>query len=196
MRKPQLSRACVALFFLIFLANLASAALITFEGFAPANSLINISPSSPYREAGFTLTPSNANSAVFGPSAASTFSGDPTSWFGFAGGNLITLTGPAQFDVASFLAGRSTISTVPTISLTVVGHQFGGGTLSTTFSGLGAATLETLNWTNLSSMTFLSTSDAGLDNLSVAPSVPEPATLPLLGMGLVSILVRRAFTHP
>ena len=186
--KKRLLLTSVGLFF--GLVDLASAALITFET-APQGSLININPGFPYSEAGFTLTPANANSAVFGTQAASIFPGDPTGWFGFAGDNLITLSGPAHFDVASFLAGRSSISVSQTIDLTVVGNIFGGGTLTATFSGLGAATLESLNWTNLSSLTFSSTSDAGLDNISVTAATPEPATVCLLGAGLAIIFVRR-----
>src|SRR3954453_11630461 len=89
----------------------ATATVITFEGFAPRGSLLNVSPTTPYLEAGFRFTPADANSAVFDALSTTTFPGDSTSWFGFAGANLITMTGPGPFDFGSFLAGRSSIST-------------------------------------------------------------------------------------
>src|SRR5690242_562419 len=130
-------------FWLWPLAVSSPATVLTFEGFAPAGSLVNVNPTAPYEEAGYTLTPLNGNSAVFDAGASSKFPGDNTSWFGFAGGNTITLTGPVPFDLNSALLGPSTIGS-SIINLTVVGHVFGGGTLTVTFNGLTTATLETI----------------------------------------------------
>jgi hypothetical protein len=86
------------------LASSAKATELFFEGFAPAGGLVNVSPGSPYTESGFTLTPSSSESAVF-DAEGNALPGDPTSWFGFAAGNTITLTGPAPFDLNSLLVG-------------------------------------------------------------------------------------------
>ena len=174
---------------LFIFAPSSNAALIQFEGFAPVGSLVNVNPGAPYSEAGFTFTPFNSASAVFDATAASDFPGDSTSWFGFAPGNLITMTGPIPFNLMSLLIGPSTIGS-GNIDATITGNVFGGGTLSATFSGLTTATLETLNWTNLTDVTFSVTSDAGIDDISTA-AVPEPSTLLLLGAGLGALAVRR-----
>ena len=88
----------------------ASAATITFENFAPAGGLVNVNVVAPYTEAGFTLTPSSVQSAVFDSAAAVDFPGDTTDFFGFAEINLITLTGPAPFILNSLLVGPITVS--------------------------------------------------------------------------------------
>jgi hypothetical protein len=163
------------------LAGSLKADIITFEGAAPTGGVLNVSPATPYKEDGFTFTPSNSSSAVFDAGDLSKFPGDTTSWFGFADGNLITMTGPAPFNLNSLLIGPSTIG-IGTINETITADVFGGGTLSATFSGLTTATLETLNWKNLTDVKFSVTSDAGMDNLSVsAGSIPEPGSLLLLG---------------
>jgi hypothetical protein len=76
-----------------FATQLPAATIITFEVIAPPGQVLNVNPSAPYSESGFTLTPSKAESAVF-DAAVGGFPGDTTSWFGFAGFNTITL--PAQ----------------------------------------------------------------------------------------------------
>ncbi len=191
--------------FFLVLASHAAAAVIGFEGVVPVGGSMNVGPTDPYSEAGFTLTPTLYASAVFDPAAGGpTLPGDATAWFGFQGGqpggpfqNLVTLTGPSQFDLASFLAGRSPLAVISAIDLSVTGYVFGGGTLTATFSGLTTATLETLNWTNLTSVVFAASGDAGLDDISVQPSVivvsgaPEPATVLLLGLGLTAVRVCR-----
>ena len=172
-------------FLLWSLAVSSPATVLTFEGFAPAGGLVNVNPTAPYQEAGYTLTPLNSEAAVFDAGASSKFPGDNTSWFGFEGGNTITLTGPVPFDLNSALLGPSTIGS-GIINLTVVGHLFGGGTVTVSFNGLTTATLEAINFTDLQSATLTSNSDAGMDNVSVT-AVPEPSCAWLFGGGLIAL---------
>jgi hypothetical protein len=170
----------------------ASASTITFENFAPAGGLVNVNVVAPYTEAGFTLTPSSAQSAVFDSAAVLDFPGDTTDFFGFAEGNLITLTGPAPFILNSLLIGPNTASSTPTVSMTLLGTLSGGGTLTATFPGLSTATLETLNWANLTSVRFSATNDSALDDIVINQiPVPEPASFSLLCVAALTVGARR-----
>ena len=79
------------------------------------------------------------------------------------------------------------------MSITIVGTLLGGGTLTQTFSGLTAATLESLNWSNLSSVQFRTTDDSALDDISV--TVPEPSLLVLLMTGGMAFIAWRRRTQ-
>jgi len=171
---------------LTLFAGVAPAQVIGFENFAPPGGLVNINPTTPYVEAGFQFLPLNGSSAVFDSANSTTMLGNPSSWFGFAGGNTITLTrlsGP-PFSLTSLLAGPSSIAQGNPVSLSLVGNVVGGGTLNSSFLNLTTATLENLNWTNLASVTLSSTIDAGIDNVNVTP-VPEPTSLILVGASLL-----------
>ena len=157
---------------------------ITFEGVAPKGGAVNINPTLSYAEDGFTLTPSDTESAVFDSAAGAKFSGDSTSWFGFAAGNTLTLTGPVPFNLDSVLAGPSSAG-YGIVDFTVVGNLVGGGTVSVTFKNLTTATPEIIGFMNLRSVLFSATGDAGLDNIAVsnilAPVTITPANVTVPG---------------
>jgi PEP-CTERM motif-containing protein len=171
----------------------ADATTITFEGFAPVGSLVNINPSFPYTEGGFTLTPTNPLSAVFDSAAAADMPGNLTDFFGFQESNIPRLrpTGGGVFDLTSLLLGPNTNGGPNSvINVTITGHRAVGPDLTSTLLGLTTATTATLNWTNLTSVDFTATNDAGLDDI-VVTSVPEPASLTVLALGLAVIAATR-----
>jgi hypothetical protein len=167
------------------LAIPSQAAVITFEGYAPAGSALNVSPGTPYSEAGYTLTPANANSAVYDVANSNFLVGGTSSTFAFAGGNAITLTGPASFDLDSLELGPLNFAAGP-IDITITGTVLGGGTLSTTFTGLTTASLQVIGFDNLTSVVFTSTDAAGIDNISLTDT-PEPGGMLLLSAGLAGV---------
>lgn len=161
----------------------ASAALgqqMGFEGFAPAGGITNVSPTTPYTEAGFTLTPSNGSSAVFDAANGTDMPGNSnSSFFGWADGNTITLTrnGGGTFSLQSVLLGRSTIVPGP-VTINLTGFLFGGGTVNASYPNLLTATLAAPNWTNLTSVEFSCTDDSAMDNIVI----PAPSAMAMLGL--------------
>jgi hypothetical protein len=180
----------VFLFACIF-AGSANATIIDFENFASSGSLENVSPTTPYFEDGYTLTPSNSNSAIFDSAySSSTMLGNTSDWFGFDETNTPTLTlttSSGPFNLLSVLIGPSTISSNSTIDFLITGNLIGGGILTSSFVNLSTATTATLGWSNLNSVSFSASDDAGIDNINVATSVPEPVSLALLCLGLTGI---------
>jgi hypothetical protein len=170
----------------------ASPVSLSFEGFAGPGGLVNVSPATPYSEAGYTLTAANGSSAVFDATASSDMPGNETDWFGFAESNTITLQHVAgrPFDLISLLIGRSTLASLSTISFTITGTTADGNNLSGTRTGLTTATLAPINWKNLTQLVLRANDDAGVDDITVA-LVPEPATGLLAIIGVVTLYRRR-----
>lgn len=169
------------------LAGEVSAAVITFEGYAPPGGLVNVNPLAPYTEAGFTFAPTNGSSAVFDSASTGGSTGNGTDIFGFQGNtNPITLTLTAgsggPFNLTSLDIGRLPFG-APSVTHTITGTPAGGGSpLVATFSGIVNPTSITLNWTNLSSVTFTGSSAVWIDNLNATQVVPEPGTIVTLGL--------------
>ena len=191
---------CISLFIFILLsAAAAQAVTITFENFAPAGSLININPVSPYTESGFTISVTNSLSAVFDSAVIpDDMPGNLTDFFAFAPSNTATLTFMGgTFDLASLLIGPYVPAGTPPITMIIRGTLAGGGTLISTFPGLTTATTANLNWVGLQSVSFNNTSDGGLDDIVVTASaaVPEVGSLTLLALGLFGVVVAGTRQH-
>lgn len=169
----------------------ASVITIDFEGVAPIGGLVNVNPGAPYFEDGFTITPTDSQSAVFDAAAANSMIGNVSDWFGFAASNTptLTLTAPTgPFSLIDVLIGPSTIG-ASSIDMTIIGHIFGGGTVSSTFTSLTTATVATLNFSNLASVDFIASSDAGLDNIRLdTAAVPEPSSIAMFGVGALGLV--------
>ncbi len=182
---------------LVLAASPVLANTITFEGIAPDGGLRNISPTDPLQRDGYLFSDVLGEAAVFSPTSGYNMIGDPTAVLGFAASETITLTalGAGPFDLVRLLMGPSNIGSLMT-DVTITGYLDGTGMTETkTFMGLTTATLETLDWTDLSSVTFAATTDTSLDDIIVRPSqsdVAEPASMALLCAGLIGLtMVRR-----
>jgi hypothetical protein len=169
----------------------SKASVIDFEGYAPSGSYTYLPPS--YTEYGYTLANGDPSlAAIFDPGSGYGMVGDATASLDWNPITSILLTGPAPFDLYTVDMGLYSQFS-GTTDITLAGNIFGGGTESITFSGLSTDTTETVDWTDLESVTFTADNYSGIDNIDVQASsvTPEPASLSLLLLGLVAVVMGR-----
>jgi len=151
-------------FFTIIFSNPSSAVVIDFTG-------VNDHYSNPYQEDGF-----NINRHNFGHWHIHSNYNDGGALFTHSGGDLrITSISGNPFDFTSFdIWGTSHIVLTSNLGDTLIGA-----------SNIGT---YSLNWSNVSWIDFTSNGNMYLDNITLnETSVPEPASLALLGLGLAGL---------
>jgi hypothetical protein len=181
------------------LATPLGASLITFDSGVGPGVFRNPGAGALYTEAGFTLSALYSSSALIGPPTAgypSLFPGDDTAFLGFDAANVITLTGPAPFSLTSALIGPITYpyGYGPAV-ITITGTTLNGKTLSVSFYNLTTATEESIGFSNLQSATFSATHSAGLDDIAINETIPEPGSFFLAGTALALGIAARFFGH-
>ena len=181
-------RFVAAISIILVSASAAQAVTLTFENFAAPGGLVNINPSFPYTEAGFTISVTTPLAVVVDSSATGKMPGNLTDFFAFDTANTATLTFTGgTFSLASLLIGPYVPATTPPINMTIVGTLAGGGTVTATFTGLTTATTANLNWVGLQNVRFNNTGAGALDDIVVNSfaTVPEVDSLTLLALGLL-----------
>lgn len=176
---------------LCLMAVSSKASVIDFEGYAPSGGYTYLSPS--YTEYGYTLANDDPGlAAIFDPGSGVGMVGDATASLDWNPITSILLTGPAPFDLDTVDMGLYSLVS-GTTDITLTGDIFGGGTESITFSGLSSDTTETIDWTDLESVTFTGDNYSGIDNIDVQASsiTPEPGSLSLLLLGLAAVVMGR-----
>jgi hypothetical protein len=183
----------------------AQPAVMTFTPIACATGYAN-PVASPYTEAGFTLT--SSIDYQFGTLCADyvgSYAG-PGMFIDYSGTTAsLTKNGGGTFSIGGISLAHLYGGTWGDQSFTFIGNLYGDGTISQTFT-IGAQAGPTVftpyvfdaTWTNLTSVTFASQdypyyqfTNILLDGAGT--TVPEPASMALLGTGLVGVFgaVRR-----
>lgn len=188
---------------LIAMSSIASAAtLVDFEG---ATGQTSFSNATPYVSGDFTFTPSS--SANISDATVSDMRGDGTDWLNFTQDNTITITNGSTFSLIALDLGPLNDSAMPgsVANFQFFGYDADDNLINSAFVG-GVNSKQSVElseyWTNfdLGNMTTITinfTTDnnaspiAGIDNVSLVTTVPEPSAALLGGLGALALLRRR-----
>ena len=179
----------IAYLFAFLFAGSANATLIDFEGVATASTQLGVGNN--YIEEGFNFFNPGAttDAAIIGQPFQNTTGSDYYTWNSPTGNNPVTLTSllGSTFDLFSLDVGTKD-NTLGSFDIT--GFFSGGGSVVHNVIDASAFTGISLNWINLDRVEFsyVSGNFGAIDNLVIdSASVPEPATILLLGLGLAGL---------
>ena len=195
---------CVCVAFILGFAQHAGAIIIGFEGIAAPTGLFN--PATPHTEGGFTIESlSPGDTTIFGRNFTTlSINTNGTDVLGWSIPATFTLTQDNEnlfsiesMDATNLFTGVYSDS----MAIDVVGNLFGGGIVEQTFGldpdSFGTFPFNTAEFTNLVSIGISASNftevNLVMDNLVVndvgpAPApVPEPATILLIGFGLLGL---------
>ncbi|WP_133471241.1 hypothetical protein [Paraglaciecola marina] len=193
-------KSLVVLLVSLFTVATANATLIDFEDVAASETRVVYLPSTPYTEEGFVLTSTHNHAAVIDVDYSTygfNFVGNDTDWFGFSEYNTVTLTADSgsSFDLSDLVLGINAYASSSSIDVLITGNLFSGDTLVSNQTNLTTATFINLEWTDLVSVVFTTSNDAGLDNLNVfatsSAEVSAPGAFAIIALGLVMIGFRK-----